>query len=119
MGFSKARLPGGAGSIDHEFVGRLERKFRRAGAEDLVILVTNGKTAPLPPTGATLSDAFSASVALEYRGHWVKIARSVKSIPPEASESKIELLSGPYPYEFCDRAALVEGSLFAAHTRIH
>ena len=115
----ESEMPGGAGSIDHEFVGRLERKFRREGAEDLVILVTNGKTAPLPPAGATLGNSFSASVALEYRGHWVKIARSAKQILQEATESKIELLSGPYPYEFCDRAALTEGSLFAAHTEFN
>src|SRR5580658_10252361 len=44
--------------LDHEFVGRLERKFRRAGAEDLVIQVIGD----------------SVSVAMEYRGHWVKIA---------------------------------------------
>jgi hypothetical protein len=112
----ESEMPGGAGSIDHEFIGRLELKFRRAGAEDLVILVTNGKTAPLPPTGATLGSSFSASVALEYRGHWVKVARSAKAVPPGAPESKIELLSGPYPYEFCNRAALTEGSSFAAHT---
>jgi hypothetical protein len=112
----ESEMPGSAGSIDHEFVGRLELKFRRAGAEDLVILVTNGNTAPLPPTGAVLGGSFSASVALEYRGHWVRIGRSAQAIPPEASESKIELLSGPYPYEFCDRAALTEGSIFAAHT---
>lgn len=111
----ESEMPGGVSSIDHEFVGRLELKFRRAGAEDLVILVTNGETAPLPPTGATLASSFSACVALEYRGHWVRIARSVKEIPPEALESKIELLSGPYPYEFCDRAALPEGAIFAAH----
>jgi hypothetical protein len=112
----ESEMPGGAGSIDHEFIGRLELKFRRAGAEDLVILVTNGKTAPLPPTGATLSGTFSACVALEYRGHWVKIARSAQAVPPDASESKIELLSGPYPYEFSERAALTEGSIFAVHT---
>jgi hypothetical protein len=115
----ESEMPGGAGSIDHEFVGRLELKFRRAGAEDLVILVTNAKTAPLPPTGTTLGSSFSASVALEYRGHWVKVARSAKGIPPGVSESKIELLSGPYPYEFCDRSALTEGSLFATHTEFN
>jgi hypothetical protein len=62
--------------LDHEFVGRLERKFRRAGAEDLVVLVTNGDTAPQPPRGLTLGAASSVSVAMEYRGHWVKIVGS-------------------------------------------
>lgn len=118
-GILESEMPGGAGSIDHEFVGCLELKFRRAGAEDLVILVTNGQTAPMPPIGATLDDSFSASVALEYRGHWVKVARSAKGTPADVSASKVELLSGPYPYEFCDRAALTEGSIFAAHTEFN
>jgi hypothetical protein len=115
----ESEMAGGVGSTDHQFVGRLELKFRRAGAEDLVILVTNGKTAPLPPGGATLGGSFSASVALEYRGHWVKVARSAAGIPQEASESKLELLSGPYPYEFRDRAALGDGALFAAYTELY
>ncbi len=66
-------LPAGAGLIDYEFVGRLERRFRLAGAEDLVILVTNGETPPAPAAGAKLSAEFSVSLALEYRGHWVKL----------------------------------------------
>jgi len=61
------------GSIDHHFVGRLERRFRRAGAEDLIVLVSSGRTVPAPPTGATLEEGFSACVALEYRGHWVQL----------------------------------------------
>jgi hypothetical protein len=115
----ESEMSGGAGSIDHEFVARLELKFRRAGAEDLVILVTNGQTAPMPPTGTALGYSFSASVALEYRGHWVKVGISARPVPSEASESKVELLSGPYPYEFCDRAALTEGSIFAVHTEFN
>jgi hypothetical protein len=106
-------VPQAVGLIDHEFVGRLELKFRRAGAEDLVILVTNGDTPPLSPTGATLSRTFSTAVALEYRGHWVRIARSAGETQGTPSESKIELLSGPYPYEFRDRADLDDGSLFS------
>ena len=106
-------LPTGPGLTDHEFVGRLERRFRRAAAEDLVILITNGETPPLPPTGARLIPSFSVAIALEYRGHWVKVARSGAGVPSGSTESKIELLSGQYPYEFCDRASLSTGSLFA------
>ncbi len=91
-------LPAGTGLIDFEFVGRLERRFRLAGAEDLVILVTNGETPPAPPTGAKLSAEFSVSLALEYRGHWVKLVRNAAGIVTGGVVSK-EDLSGPYPYE--------------------
>jgi hypothetical protein len=64
-----AEKPGAVGLLDHEFVGRLERRLRRAGAEDLVILLNNA-----PANGQTLEAGFSVSVALEYRGHWASIA---------------------------------------------
>ena len=65
-------MPKGVGSVDHHFVGRLERRFRRAGAEDLIVLLTNGDTVPAPPCGAVLAEQFSISIAMEYRGHWVR-----------------------------------------------
>jgi hypothetical protein len=61
-------MPGAVGLLDYEFVGRLERRLRRAGAEDLVILLNNA-----PAKGQTLSAGFKVSVALEYRGHWASI----------------------------------------------
>jgi Xaa-Pro aminopeptidase len=73
-----------------DIVPRLELKYRRAGAEDLVIRNHND----------------SISVAVEYRGHWVKIARPQR-------DSHVELLSGPYPYEFCQESALTPGAIFA------
>jgi hypothetical protein len=109
-------LPHALGLVDHEFVGQLERKYRRAGVEDLVVLVTNGKTPPLPPNGSTLEHSFSVSVAMEYRGHWVKIARPWHNLPALSSESKAEVLSGPYPYESCRSSDLKPGSIFAAVT---
>lgn len=106
--------------LDHEFVGRLERRYRRAGAEDLVVLVTNGDTPPLPPRGLNLGATSSVSVAMEYRGHWVKIVgpgfQRAAGLPPGASNSKIELLSGPYPYEPCRQSDLKPGTIFAAVT---
>ena len=83
-------LEGELGGGDDDIVPRLELKYRRAGAEDLVI-VRHGN---------------SISVAMEYRGHWVKIAR------PKAA-SHVELLSGPYPYEYCAESALTPGAVFA------
>lgn len=82
-----AELANGAEDI----APRLELKCRRAGAEDLVIRNHGG----------------SISVALEYRGHWVKVAR------PVPAETHVELLSGPYPYEFCLESTLAPGAIFA------
>jgi hypothetical protein len=101
--------------LDHEFVGRLERRFRRAGAEDLVVLVTNGDTPPQPPKGLTLGATSSISVAMEYRGHWVKIALPMMGLCEGASSFKVELLSGPYPYEPCDPREIKTGAVFAVH----
>ena len=81
-------IPNGAGKLDHHFVGQLERRFRRAGAEDLIVLLTNGDTVPSPPRGAVLKPGFSVSIALEYRGHWVRM--------PDNGE----FMWGSYPYEY-------------------
>jgi hypothetical protein len=126
-------LTAAAGELDYRFVGRLERAYRKAGAEDLVILLSNGRTAPVPARGAVLREGFSVTVALEYRGHWVKVSRPQASLPVTESLASrwaillhgvqrpaelpiyAELLSGPSPYEFCDRFALRPGDLFAFH----
>lgn len=68
----------GAGLSDYQFVGRLERKLRRAGAEDLVILVANGEGSPAPAKGQMLREGFGVSVELEYRGHWAKVSAGVR-----------------------------------------
>lgn len=109
---------GGSGSlIDHEFVAGLEHRFRRAGAEDLVILVSSGKTPPAPPTGTSLGDSFSASIALEYRGHWVKIIRNKAGFTGPAHAYRKEDLSGRYPYESTEPGEQ-PGTIFAARTEI-
>lgn len=61
-------MPNAAGLTDHQFAGRLERAYRRAGAEDLEVRF-NGK----PAHGAMLGKQDSISVDLEYRGHWARI----------------------------------------------
>jgi hypothetical protein len=80
--------PHGAGKVDHQFVGQLERRLRRAGAEDLIVLLTNGDTVPAAPRGAVLKPGYSVSIAMEYRGHWVRV--------PDNSE----FMWGSYPYEY-------------------
>ena len=92
------------GLSDYELAGRLERRFRRAGAEDLVVLISNGRTAPLPPAGHEVNENSSATVALEYNGHWVKLSRNAVNVtsalpPPAGTEIHLELLSGRYPWE--------------------
>jgi hypothetical protein len=93
------------GLTDHELTGRLERRLRRAGAEDLVVLICDGRTVPLPAMGKKINENSSATVALEYNGHWVKLSRNVDNVssvlPPVAQEADIhrELLSGRYPWE--------------------
>ena len=101
-------LPRGVGLVDHEFVGVLEQRFRRAGAEDLIILLSNGDTPPLPAKGTVLSEDFSVALALEYRGHWVRVAKSARPAEPPATQlspipadtpARGDNLAGPYPYE--------------------
>jgi hypothetical protein len=116
-------MPGGLGLTDFQFTGDLERRFRLAGAEDLVILLTNGHTAPLPAKGVRLETGFSVAVAIEYRGHWVKLSRSTGSATHRFEEAlgiagiaaRVENLSGLYPYEACELSVMQKGSLFAMH----
>ena len=118
---------------DYRFVGRLERAFRRAGAEDTVILLSDGRTAPAPPRGKVFREGCSVTAAMEYRGHWVRLSRPQTT--PAVAESLrnrwevllrhvrqpahapcyAERLSGPLPYEACDRFELRPGDLFALH----
>jgi len=65
------------GLTDHDLTGRLERALRRAGAEDLFVLVSGGYTPPLPACGTVLGAHSSVTLALEYCGHWVKLSRNV------------------------------------------
>jgi hypothetical protein len=102
--------------LDHEYVGRLERAYRRAGAEDLVVLVTNGDTPPLPPKGLMLGATSSVSVAMEYRGHWVRIVKPALKVTSNSGRFKTQLLSGPNPYEYCRLSDLKLGALFALET---
>jgi hypothetical protein len=119
--FVEAELPSGVGRTDYEFVGRLERRFRRAGGEDLITLLTNGDGAPAPATGTRLEPNYSVSLAFEYRGHWVRLSRphdfacSPDWILQNDPSASIENLSGSYPYECIARADLRPGSIFAVH----
>jgi hypothetical protein len=119
--------------LDHHFVGRLEKSLRRTGAEDAVILLSDGSRAPAPPCGRSFREGCSVTLAVEYRGHWVRLSRFhaapevVESLrnrwevllrhlqEPSHSPCYAETLSGPLPFESCDRFALRAGDLFAFH----
>ena len=99
--------PAAIGLTDHEITGRIERRLRRAGAEDVVVLISNGRSVPLPAAGNKVTEVSSATVALEYNGHWVKLSRNVVNLktslpPPPGSDIHQELLSGRYPWESLD-----------------
>lgn len=100
-------LPGSAGKTDHDLTGRLERLLRRAGAEDVVILVSDGKGLPLPAEGRTVGPHTSVVVAIEYNGHWAKVTRNLAGVtahlPANGGETELrEILSGPYSWENLD-----------------
>jgi hypothetical protein len=93
------------GLTDHALVGRLERALRRAGAEDLLVLISNGRTPPLPAAGHLINENSSVTLALEYNGHWAKLSRNTVRLtcvlppPADAPGTHRELLSGRYPWE--------------------
>ncbi len=97
--------PAAIGLTDYELAGRLERRFRRAGAEDLVLLISDGLGTPLPAAGKKINENSSVTAALEYNGHWVKLSRNIgnvtSTLPPPSPDTDVhrELLSGRYPWE--------------------
>jgi hypothetical protein len=112
------------GLRDYEFVGRLERNFRRAGAEDLVVLVSDGRTVPLPASGRQVGDNSSVTVALELNGHWAKLSRNVAGVtcalPPAAGSTiHLEKLSGPYAWEGISSPDEAAGAVVALQVEIN
>ena len=99
------------GQTDHELTGRLERLLRRAGAEDVVILVSDGQGPPIPARGTTVRAHTSVVVAIEYNGHWAKVTRNVAGVtsrlPAREGLTELrEILSGPYSWENLDDPAI-------------
>jgi hypothetical protein len=94
---------------DHELTGHLELLLRRAGAEDAVILVSDGKGPPVPASGVTVDKHTSVVVAVEHNGHWAKVTRNragvTSSLPPVKGDTELrETLSGPYSWQSLDGA---------------
>lgn len=102
-------LAAGGERTDHELTGQLERDLRHAGAEDVVILVSDGEGPPVPAEGRKVGPHTSVVVAIEYNGHWAKVTRNLAGVtsnltsPGEATQLR-EILSGPYSWENEDEA---------------
>jgi hypothetical protein len=116
-------LGGAVGVTDHVLAGRLELALRRAGAEDLIVLVSDGTTPPVPARGALIGEFSSAAVALEWSGHWVKVARNVaglaSALPPmPGSTTWEECLSGPYPWEALAESLPAEGTVVSVQVEL-
>ena len=95
---------------DHELTGQLELQLRRAGAEDVVVLVSDGTGTPVPPCGSAVRPHTSVVVAIEHNGHWAKVTRNVagvtSSLPARGDVTELrEILSGPYSWETIGDAA--------------
>ncbi len=122
-GLEKALEPGVVGASDHVLTGRLELALRRTGAEDLIVLISDGTTPPVPAHGTLIGEASSIAIALEYAGHWVRVARNVAGItgalPPEpGSTAWEECLSGPYPWEADGKPAPAERAIVSVHVEM-
>ena len=103
-------LPTAKARTDHELTGQLELQLRRAGAEDVVVLVSDGTGTPGPPYGSAVRPHTSVVVAIEHNGHWAKVTRNVagvtSNLPARGGVTELrEILSGPYSWETIGDAA--------------
>ena len=134
----ETELLGGPAETDFRLAGRLERAFRRAGMEDLLLLFSGGGSAPGPARGTKLGDIFSVVVAAEYRGSWVRVARAqtapadikwlrerFEGVLRRLGREKVDPaqvcvrnISGSYPYEYAAGAALGKGLIFSADVEV-
>jgi hypothetical protein len=99
-------LPGSKARTDTELTGHLERLLRLAGAEDVVVLVSDGTGPPVPAFGSAIRPLTSVVVAIEHNGHWAKVTRNLAGVTsgPGVTELR-EILSGPYSWETFDDPA--------------
>jgi len=122
----EAELAAGIERTDYAQAGVLEGRLRRAGTEDLVLLFSDGTSSPTAANGRLLGSSYSVSLALEYRGHWVHVTRSLGGQPLLAAwkarfsalqagaiTPSDETMDGSYPYE-CGRA----GGLISIHAEV-
>jgi hypothetical protein len=85
--------------------------LRRAGAGDVVVLVSDGETPPVPAEGRLIGPHTSVVVAIEYNGHWAKVTRNRAGVTaslasPGGAVQLREILSGPYSWETLEEAGV-------------
>jgi hypothetical protein len=129
----EASLASAPGENERALVSRLERALRRGGMEDVVLWVSDGESAPRPPTEAPTRVRSSVVVASEYRGHWCQVARPLEG-RAEAREAFVEKLDdarnggfdvfdvfdlgGAHPFRaLAPRTPLEPGRFVALHAR--
>jgi hypothetical protein len=120
----EAEIGNAAGLTDHQVTGRLERALRRAGAEDLFVWISNGRTPPLPACGQVLGPQSSATLALEYNGHWAKLSRNAAGrttpLPPARGETvHLQTLSSGCGWEGIDHTEVAPGAVVSLQVEIN
>ena len=110
------------GMSEFSLIGRIERVVRRAGAEDLVAMVSDGRRGLRSATGESVGRNTSIMAAVEYSGHWAKVSRNVAGVisPPSSLERTgyMETLSGCYPWQPVQRQALPDAAVVALQVEL-
>jgi hypothetical protein len=120
----EAELANGAvGLTDRQVTGRLERALRRAGAEDLFVLISNGRTPPVPADGQVFGRQSSVTVTLEYNGHWARVSRNAAGLtsplPPTQGETvHLQTLSRAGGWEGIEQTEVAPGTVVSLQVEI-
>ena len=110
------------GMSEFSLIGRIERVVRRAGAEDLVAMVSDGRGGLRCATGESVGCNTSIMAAVEYSGHWAKVSRNVAGVisPPSSLERTgyMETLSASYPWQPVQPQALPDAAVVALQVEL-
>jgi hypothetical protein len=110
------------GMSEFNLIGRIERVVRRAGAEDLIAMVSNGQGGLRPATAEMVSRNTSVMTAVEYSGHWAKVSRNLAGLTsPLASMGRsghMETLSVSYPWQPVQPQALPDAAVVALQVEL-
>jgi hypothetical protein len=110
------------GTSEFILIGRIERLVRRAGAEDLVVMVSNGQGRFRPATGEIVGRDTSVMAAVEYSGHWAKVARNLAGLSSPLSSMEesghMETLSTGYPWQPVSPQAMPDAAVVALQAEL-
>jgi hypothetical protein len=110
------------GMSEFSLIGRIERVVRRAGAEDLVALVSSGQGRFRPATAKIVGRNTSIMTAVEYSGHWAKVSRNIAGlISPLSSmvqSGDMETLSASYPWQPVEPQVLPDAAVVALQVEL-